>query len=87
MADSRGHLEGRDPGVHGARFDGPDHAFGDERDDVAAEGVFQRCFAHHLEERQQPIHGRGARVQQRFQLEVQIGMADLVHPDLVIAGG
>ena len=87
VGDDCGRLEGRDAGVHGARFDGADHALGDERDDVAAEGVFKRRFAHGLQEGQQAVHGGGAGVEQRLELEMEIGVPDLVHPHLVIARG
>ncbi len=59
MGDDGGRLEGRDARVHGARFDCADHAFGDQRDDVAAEGVLERRFADALQEGQQTVHGGG----------------------------
>ena len=87
VADGGRSLEGRDAGIHGACFDGADHAFGDERDDVAAKGVFERRLADRLQERQQAVHRGGPGIEQRLELEMQIGVANLVHADLVIARG
>src|SRR6202011_5278626 len=68
-----------DADVHRLRLDGFDEALGDEGDDVGLEGKFDGSVLDRLEQRLEAFHGGGARVDQRLDLQVQGGVADLVH--------
>jgi len=70
-----------DAGVHGAGFDGADHAFDDEGDDVFTIAIGEGGIADDIEEGLEAIDGFRAGVDERFNLIVQVDVADLAHVD------
>ena len=75
--------------VHRLGLDGLDEALGEEGDDLGLVGEFERRILNGFEQRLETIHGAGAGVDQRLDLVVEVGVADLVHVDGAerIAGG
>ena len=70
-----------DADVHGVDLDGLDEALGQQGGDVGLVGEVERSVLHGLQQRDEALHGRAAGVDQRLDLVVEIGVADLVHVD------
>jgi len=79
----------RDAGVHGLNLDGLDEALRQQGRDIGLVVKVDGGILHRLQQRNQPLDGGAARVDEGLHLVVKIGVADLVHVDGAerVAGG
>ena len=85
--DIGGNLVDGDAGIHGPGLDRANHALDDQGHDVAAIGVIEGRILNRLEKGQKPVQGGRASVQQRLNLVMKVGVANLPHVDGSVDGG
>ena len=84
--DAGGNLVHGNAGVHGPRLDGLDQALDGQRHGVVAIAELDRSFANLLQNRLGAVDGVGARIEQRLDHVMQVGVAHIAHANLAVDG-
>ena len=82
-----GNLVGWNAGVHGSRFNRLDHALHRQRHRVGAVAELEGRLANLLQDGLGAVDGVGARIEERFDDVMQIGVAHIAHANLAVDRG